>query len=193
MKYDNIFIGSRLMETITSGLYDGNLNCLREYIQNSIDSKATNIEIFFENGLSDLIIKDNGSGMNRNELENSLGIGTSQKSDDSIGWRGIGIWSGVPVCKRIVIITKKMNDKKYRIEINNNIIRQEHLSNKSILDILSISTGEIEELSCGKEESYETDHFTIIRLESILPTQRYVVNAGIKLSNYSGIKLSSST
>jgi hypothetical protein len=34
-------------------------------------------------------------------------------------WRGIGIWSGVPVTKRIVIITKKKNDKKYRIEINN--------------------------------------------------------------------------
>lgn len=107
MKYNNIFIGSRLMETITSGLYDGNLNCIREYIQNSIDSKANHIDIFFDNGISDLIIKDDGSGMNKSELENSLGIGTSSKSDENIGWRGIGIWSGVPVSKRIVIITKK--------------------------------------------------------------------------------------
>ncbi len=162
------------METITSGLYDGNLNCIREYIQNGIDSGANNIDIFFENGESDLIIKDDGSGMGRAELEESLGIGTSHKTDEYIGWRGIGIWSGVPVCKRIVIITKRMNDKKYRIEINNDIIREDHLSNKSILDILSMATGEIEELPLGKGDSYEEDHFTVIRLESILPTQRYV-------------------
>jgi len=46
MKYENMFVGSRLMETITSGLYDGNLNCLREYVQNSIDSHAKNRNIF---------------------------------------------------------------------------------------------------------------------------------------------------
>lgn len=171
------------METITSGLYDGNLNCIREYIQNSIDAKASNIEIFFDNGMSDLIIKDDGTGMNKSELENSLGIGTSSKSDDDIGWRGIGIWSGVPVCKRIVIITKKMNDKKYRIEIDNDIMRQEHLSNKPILDILSASTGEIEELPSGKEESFKEDHFTVVRLESILPTQRYVFD-NKEIANY---------
>jgi len=183
MKYNNMFIGSRLMETITSGLYDGNLNCIREYIQNSIDAKANNIEIFFDNGMSDLIIKDDGSGMDKCELENSLGIGTSSKSDEDIGWRGIGIWSGVPVCKRIVVITKKKNDKKYRIEINNDIMRQEHLSNKPILDILSISTGEIEELPSGKEESIKEDHFTVVRLESILPTQRYVFDSK-EIANY---------
>ncbi len=171
------------METITSGLYDGNLNCIREYIQNSIDSKANHIDIFFDNGISDLIIKDDGSGMNKSELENSLGIGTSSKSDENIGWRGIGIWSGVPVSKRIVIITKKKNDKKYRIEINNEIIRQNNLSNKPILDILSISTGDIEELPLGRKESHEEDHFTVIRLESILSTQRYVFNDK-EIANY---------
>ena len=183
MKYDNIFIGSRLMETITSGLYDGNLNCIREYIQNSIDSKANNIEIFFENGISDLVIKDDGTGMNKTELEKSLGIGTSNKSGEDIGWRGIGIWSGVPVCKRIVIISKEMNNKKYRIEINNDTIRELHLSNKSILDILSMATSEIEELPLGREESFKESHFTMIRLESILPTQRYVFSDK-EISNY---------
>jgi len=176
MKYDSMFVGSRLMETITSGLYDGNLNCLREYVQNGIDSHATKIEIFFENGTSNLIIRDNGSGMNREDIIHSLGIGVSYKSEESIGWRGVGIWSGVPVCKRIVIVTKKKDNNKYRIEINNDLIRSENLSNKSILDILSEATGEIEELPLGNNDSYESDHFTMVRLESILPTQKYLFN-----------------
>jgi DNA mismatch repair ATPase MutL len=54
VQFTDEFIGSRLIETITSGLYDGNLNCLREYIQNGIDSNAKNINIYFENGGSDL-------------------------------------------------------------------------------------------------------------------------------------------
>jgi len=174
MKYENMFVGSRLMETITSGLYDGNLNCLREYVQNSIDSHAKKIEISFENGTSNLVIRDNGSGMDREALIHSLGIGVSNKSEEDIGWRGVGIWSGVPVCRRIVIITKKKENSKYRIEINNDLIRNESLSNKSILEILSNATGEIEDLSLGNNESYEDDHFTIIRLESILPTQKYL-------------------
>lgn len=174
MKYDNMFVGSRLMETITSGLYDGNLNCLREYVQNGIDSNATKIEILFENGISNIIIKDNGSGMNKDDIMHLLGIGISHKSEENIGWRGVGIWSGVPVCKRIVIITKMKMNKKYRIEINNDVIRNEGLSNKSILDILSEATGEIEELSLGNNDSYEDDQFTIVRLESILPTQKYL-------------------
>jgi len=170
MKYTNESIGSKVMETLTSGLYDGNLNCLREYVQNSIDSKASNIEIEFENKTT-LIIRDDGSGMNKEDLRNALKIGVSDKSDDDIGWRGIGIWSGVPACKKIVILTKKRNDKKYRVEINNDVLNESGMINKPILDILEEGTGEIDELPLGNEESFEKDHFTEIRLVSILPTQ----------------------
>jgi len=107
--------------------------------------------------------------MDREELIHSLGIGVSNKSEEDIGWRGVGIWSGVPVCRRIVIITKKKENSKYRIEINNDLIRNESLSNKSILEILSNATGEIEDLSLGNNESYEDDHFTIISWNQYCP------------------------
>jgi len=113
--------------------------------------------------------------MDREELIHSLGIGVSNKSEEDIGWRGVGIWSGVPVCRRIVIITKKKENSKYRIEINNDLIRNESLSNKSILEILSNATGEIEDLSLGNNESYEDDHFTIIRLESIIAHSKILI------------------
>ncbi|MDD3417485.1 MAG: ATP-binding protein [Lachnospiraceae bacterium] len=181
MQFDHNFIGSNLMEIITSGLYDGNLNCVREYVQNSIDAKAKCIDVYFENEGNDLIIKDNGRGMDKDELTHALGIGLSNKSDEDVGWRGIGIWSGVPVCKRIVIITKKEKHGKYRIEIKNNDIRSYLGSGIAISDILTNSTGEIEEIELGEDESLEKDHYSEIRLENILNTQRDVfTNNGIK-------------
>ncbi|KPQ43703.1 MAG: DNA mismatch repair protein MutL [Candidatus Methanoperedens nitroreducens] len=177
MKFASEAIGIRLIETVTSGLYDGNLNCLREYVQNGIDAGAKNIEISFENGDQNLIIQDDGSGMNKFELENkALGIGVSDKTEEDAGWRGIGIWSGVPICQRIVIITKKCDDKKFRIQINNDALRNEYMSNRPVLDILSNATGEIEELPLGNDESFEKDHYTIVRLESILYNQKNIFN-----------------
>ena len=172
MKFEGESIGSRLIESITFSLYDRNLNCIREYIQNSIDNEAKNIDIFFENGDQDLIIKDDGTGMSHEELKTALYIGVSDKSEKDVGWRGIGIWSGVPVSKRIVIITKARNDKKYRMEIDNSSISKEILSNKPLLDVLSEATGEIEELKIRNDESFKESHYTEIRLESILSTQK---------------------
>ena len=100
--------GAKLLEAITAGLYDGNLNCLREYVQNCIDSKTKRIDINFENSQTVLTIEDNGCGMDRQELEQALHLGKSDKPETAIGWRGIGIWSGIPACRRIVIITKKV-------------------------------------------------------------------------------------
>ena len=173
MKYTNESIGSKLIETITSGLYDGNRNCLREYVQNGIDAKASNILIYFENK-NNLIIRDDGSGMNKAELEKALSVGVSNKSEDDIGWRGIGIWSGVPACKKIVILTKKRGKEKLRVEIDNDVLRKGSAINNPFLEILEQATGEIEELPLGQNESLEEDHFTEIRLESILFTQKAV-------------------
>ncbi len=172
VKFDNDAIGARLLESITSGLYDGNLNCLREYVQNSIDSGAKNVRIYFENGNNNLIIKDDGLGMNEMELKHSLGIGITYKTIENVGWRGIGIWSGVPICSKIVIITKKKNSMKLRIEIDNSKLREEYNTNESILNILTKNTGNIEKLELGKGESYNDSQYTIVRLENILPTQK---------------------
>ena len=179
MEFTDKAIGPNLIEIITSGLYDGNQNCLREYIQNSIDSHAKNIDVFFENGSESLIIKDDGSGMSKKELTESVYIGLSSKTEGDTGWRGIGIWSGVPACKRIVIITKRMNDKKYRIEIDNEKIRDGIVAKKPLFDILTNATGDIEEITLGADESFEDEHFTMVRLESILITQKDVFEEGV--------------
>lgn len=172
MKFSNEIIGARLLEVITSGLYAGNLNCIREYVQNSIDSGAKNIDIKLENG-KNLQISDNGEGMDRDELYNSLTIGKSKKTKDQIGWRGIGIWSGVSACDRLIIITKKKNNPKYRIIIDNNLIRTSFENDENfLLTVLDNATTDIEECELGNDDSLKDSHYTIIRLESIDNSQQ---------------------
>jgi len=58
--------------------------------------------------------------------------------------------------------------------IDNNKIRDGIVHKQSLLDILTRATGDIEEITLGADESFEEDHFTIVRLESILRTQQKV-------------------
>jgi len=174
MDFTNENFGVKVLETITAGLYDGNLNCLREYVQNSCDSRAKNIEIFFENGRRDIVIKDDGHGMGEKELKNSLDIGKSNKTEKDIGWRGIGIWSGIPICRKIIITTKKKGQKKFRLEIDSDALRKEFDTNKTAVEVLSNVTGDVTEV---EQDNTEQDiSFTIIRLESLLPTQAAIFN-----------------
>jgi len=164
--------GSRTLEIITDGLYGDNINCLREYVQNSVDSKAKNVKIYFENGNQDLIIKDDGTGMEVQKLDKSLKIGISDKGGADVGWRGIGIWSGISAAEKLVIVTKARDHKPLRIEIDSNYIRNNSRSNRDAVEVLNEAVKEYEELPLGKGESLSNDHYTIIRLESILYPQR---------------------
>ncbi|MGB8780907.1 MAG: ATP-binding protein [Candidatus Bathyarchaeia archaeon] len=173
VKFTDESFGAKLIEAITAGLYDGNLNCLREYVQNCIDSGANRIDVYFENQTV-LVIEDNGCGMDKGKLEEALYLGISEKPPGAIGWRGIGIWSGIPACRRIVIITKKQNHPKLRVQIDADKLRQQYNLNISAARVLTDVTGDIEELETGGDESIENSQFTTIRLEDILPNQRSI-------------------
>ena len=118
--------GAGLLETITSGLYNDNSNCIREYIQNAIDSlrgiedqNRQRIELSIENNGNTIRIRDYGVGMNYDELYEALKIGYSTKNiDEDIGWRGVGIYSGVPNFRKIVIATKKEGGRKLVASVN---------------------------------------------------------------------------
>ena len=64
MKFTNV-AGARIIEALTSGLYDGNSNCVREYVQNAVDSHSKIIEIEHLNKGQDIRIRDYGDGMVR--------------------------------------------------------------------------------------------------------------------------------
>lgn len=167
MKFENDQIGSNLMLAITTGMYARSLSCLREYVQNSYDkpSLATKIEITSENSGVNWVITDNGVGMNEAELTKALGVGVYTKDyGETEGLFGIGIWSGIAVCDRLIIITKKKNDDiKLRLEISAKQIREDAINNRPILDFLTSNTSEIEIIHVTGNEVAKS--FTTVRLE----------------------------
>lgn len=157
LKFNNA-AGARIVEALTSGIYDGNSNCIREYIQNSVDSGATVIKIDHLNNESDIRIRDNGSGMSREELENALQFGYSNKSGSDVGWRGIGAYSGVPNFRKIHINSKKKGSQtKIHITIHCDKIRDGYLLKGTLNEILETGIpDEIEEVEdVGFEDGTE--------------------------------------
>jgi molecular chaperone HtpG len=106
----------RLLETLTSALYDEPIIIFREYVQNAVDSflesskkndKVINITINKQN--KQIIIEDNGDAIPSAIFENTmLGIGESQKYKNNAltGFRGIGRLSGMPLCTQLQFINK---------------------------------------------------------------------------------------
>jgi molecular chaperone HtpG len=112
----------RLLETITSALYDDPLILFREYVQNSIDAYNAAVYDDSKNAMGNffvdinvdtkkriITIQDNGYGIPKeNFLERMTGIGDDTKSNipDQIGFRGIGRLSAFPYCKKLTFLNK---------------------------------------------------------------------------------------
>ena len=146
MRFSNV-AGARIIEALTSGLYDGNSNCIREYVQNAVDSHSRSIEIEHLNNGQDISIRDYGDGMDQDQLINALKFGYSRKSTNEVGWRGIGIYSGVPNFRAIHINTKKQDGKKLHVTILCEEIINAYLGGGTIEEVLEKGIpGEIEEV-----------------------------------------------
>jgi len=99
--------------TIGERLYTESIEFIREIVNNAYDADATLVDI---NITEDSIeIKDNGTGMDREGLQQYFNIGSQQKlyapkspiyGRDRIGQFGIGKFATLSACKRFVIITK---------------------------------------------------------------------------------------
>ena len=126
---EKIIIGKHTLESLTSGMYSDPYVVFREYIQNSVDSIDTAIEkgiirigedqivVQLRPTEQEIIIRDNGTGIEQNEAEKVLiSIGNSQKaSDSSRGFRGIGRLAALSYCKQLVFQTSYPGENKATI------------------------------------------------------------------------------
>jgi len=109
VEFDAQKIGIMLLESITSGLYKNPKNAIREYIQNEYDAGAKEVKIEIRE--DSIFITGDSEGMNEEEISSATDIGISHKvTGKHVGFRGIGIWSGISICEEIVIFTKKKKD-----------------------------------------------------------------------------------
>ena len=63
-----ITVSSRIVDYLSSGLYESPAACLKELVNNSYDADATLVEVFVKPDADRIIIADNGHGMDRTEF-----------------------------------------------------------------------------------------------------------------------------
>ena len=62
-----ITVAARIIDLLSSGLYESPAACLKELINNSYDADARNVEIFVKPDANRIIIQDDGEGMSRED------------------------------------------------------------------------------------------------------------------------------
>lgn len=112
--------GKRLLEAITTGMYDDPLMSIREYIQNATDAIDTavadgflapgeeRISVSISGRNRTITVEDNGCGVPEARVERALcDPGYSEKqSCTHRGFRGIGRLGGLAYCKRLIFTTR---------------------------------------------------------------------------------------
>lgn len=98
-------IGAEILPILTSGLYRDTLDALREYVQNAIDAKSSNIKISIDTDV--VSVHDDGVGMTFDQAKRAMRLGISDKNPlEDVGFRGIGIYSAFNLCNNLEIYTK---------------------------------------------------------------------------------------
>lgn len=109
-------------------LIDSPASIIKELVENSIDSGATEIKLFIRNGGKSYVrIEDNGCGMDKKDLSICMECHTTSKlkSDDlydisSLGFRGEALFS-ICSCAFVNIKTKKKHDNAYEVNVDNGV------------------------------------------------------------------------
>ncbi|HEX8212879.1 MAG TPA: ATP-binding protein [Longimicrobium sp.] len=164
-------IGGELLAILSKGLYNNPLDCIREYVQNSVDAGAQHVTIKLTGNSAAIL--DSGRGMNLDELLQARQFGLSAKSiAEHVGFRGIGIYSGFDICNRLRITTKRAGDEHIHVLVFQFASMREVLDadrNKSgkektsLIRLLSNHTYVKRERSSFPKEK----HFTHVELQEI--------------------------
>jgi hypothetical protein len=86
--------------------YTNPLDAIREYVQNGVDARASEVTIQVTGNT--VWILDDGEGMSASELHEARKFGVSRKSiTEHVGFRGIGLYSGFDLCDRLRLTTKQ--------------------------------------------------------------------------------------
>lgn len=79
-----ILVGSRIIDDLSSGLYNSPASCLKELVNNSYDADATVVEVLIKPDAEFIAIEDNGCGMSKAEFSTHFSrISESHKREGS--------------------------------------------------------------------------------------------------------------
>lgn len=162
-----IKVASRIVDHLSSGLYESPSACLKELINNSFDADASIVNVFVKPDADRIIIEDDGHGMNAEEFEKHFkSVSESYKRVENevtkkfkrkkIGKIGIGFIAANEICDELELIsTKKDSSDELNVKINFAEIRKDpqgRIKNKK--GELDKADYEGEVLTTDKEKSY---------------------------------------
>jgi len=172
-----ITVAARIIDLLSSGLYESPAACLKELVNNSYDADARTVEIFVKPDANRIIVQDDGHGMNRGEFERHFKrIAESHKRDDDdatasgrskIGKIGIGVIAANELCERLEIFsTKRQSTELLHVTIDFEEMRKPPEERKrGDSDFVKADyVGEI--LTAGRNEHYTHMFLTGVRGEA---------------------------
>jgi len=186
-------IGAPLLASLAEGLYDAQ-EVLREYVQNAVDSYVdfrrltgrdpqNTVQVFIDSNAAEVHVMDRGVGMDQEDILLAKSIAVSPKlsrPNDFVGFRGIGIWSGLSVCDTLILETTKVNVPfLYRLRIDFKSIR-DHIYEPIPIDELLRGRFEIHQ-----QETNLEDHYTHVRLVNVRRDRYQALLDVEKMANYS--------
>lgn len=171
--HGEIVVKSRIVDYLSSGLYDSPAACLKELINNSFDADASRVDVFVKPDADRIIIEDDGHGMDRAEFEREFRvISESHKREESdctasgrpkIGRIGIGFIAANEICDIMEILsTKRGSSELLDVSIRFDLMRKD--LQERVRDAATLAKADYH----GETRKTDTDsHFTQLFLKDV--------------------------
>lgn len=190
-----IRVATRIIDHISSGLYESPAACLKELINNSYDADAKRVDVFVKPDANQIIIADDGDGLNKTEFQRHFErISESHKRESSdvtrsgrpkIGKIGIGFIAANEICDVMEIESTKRGSKELlRVTIDFSELRKDPILRK----VPGGSEVSKADYHGTVDEAPVDDHYTYITLKKIIgDAKRILEGAGVS-PHSSGVK-----
>jgi len=186
--FDANDIGSELLSLLSEGLYSNPLDALREYVQNAVDAKSKTVNIRFTGG--SVSIHDMGEGMTLEKIHVARKFAVSTKQiSANVGFRGIGIYSGFNLCKRMTILTKTKGDEIERelsfdfSSMRSIIVKERSLKSGVKTPLVKLLSNNVR-LKEYKSRAALNDSFTQVQLQDISELHYGLISDSRSLRDY---------
>jgi hypothetical protein len=176
-----ITVASRIVDILSSGLYESPAACLKELLNNSYDADAQNVNVFVKPDADRIIIEDDGLGMSHDEFVNHFKrISESHKREHGsftpsgrpmIGKIGIGAIAANEICDVMEIYsTKAGSPELLRVNIDFKRMRSDPIERRR-------TDGDIEKADYfGEILTTDVDsHYTHVFLTSVRGEAREIL------------------
>lgn len=171
-KPGHIKVGSEILVHLGRGIYSTPANALKELVTNSYDADATKVTIRAKPDMDNVVVLDDGNGMNEEDFEQHFaivarsyarerGLYTSKFHRPIIGRYGIGFLAISQICDQIRIISSKENEP-FRLEAS-----MDFAAHKAAAKKVTEYEYEVGSYTFVNQVEDADKHYTIVILEGL--------------------------